>query len=77
MLNIIQHHPLSDSFRSNSLSGSAESNAEAVGCPVAVDCFNSSEEHKVIDEGSIIRSAIVAENGNTMYSLVTGHCEHA
>jgi len=54
-------HLLSASFSSNSLSGSAESNAEAVGCPVVVHSFTSSEECMVIDHGSDICSAVVAE----------------
>jgi len=62
----VQHRLLRDCFRRNSLSGSVECNAEAVVCPVAVDSFNSSEEHTVIDEGSDICCAIAAENGNTM-----------
>jgi len=47
-------------------SGSAESNAEAVGCPVAVRSFNRSKEHTVIDKGSDICSAIVADNRNAV-----------
>ena len=62
----IQHLFLSDSFSNSSLSGSVESNAEAVGCPVAVHGFDNSEEHIVVDKGSDICSAIVAENGTTV-----------
>jgi len=69
----IEHLFLKDSFSSDSLPNSAESNTEAKFCRVAAQNFNSSED-MVLDKCCDTSSAIINKNGRQWSPHTIGDC---